>query len=112
MNSEIQTSLRTRTEHFFRALQDEITSTLEILDGTEKFFQETWERPGGGGGRTRILTEGTIFEKSRCKLFFGVRRGAGFHGGGKLDFLCNWNFPRAASALAENSDGACELSLF
>ncbi len=61
--TEITESLRTRVEHFFRKLQDEITATLEVLDGS-KFFQETWERPGGGGGRSRILTEGSIFEKA------------------------------------------------
>jgi coproporphyrinogen III oxidase len=60
----VQYSLRTRAEELFRKLQDEITSTLEILDGSEKFFQESWERPGGGGGRTRILTEGEVFEKA------------------------------------------------
>jgi coproporphyrinogen III oxidase len=60
---EITESLRTRAEHFFRSLQDEITATLEALDGS-KFFQETWDRPGGGGGRSRILTEGAIFEKA------------------------------------------------
>jgi coproporphyrinogen III oxidase len=62
--SEIQYSLRSRAEGFFRKVQDEITSALEIVDGAEKFFQETWERPGGGGGRTRILKEGVIFEKA------------------------------------------------
>jgi coproporphyrinogen III oxidase len=62
--SEIQYSLRSRAEGFFRNVQDEITSALEIVDGAEKFFQENWERPGGGGGRTRILKEGAIFEKA------------------------------------------------
>jgi len=62
--SEIQYPLRTRAEEFFRKMQDEITAALEILDGGEKFFQETWERPGGGGGRTRIMQEGAIFEKA------------------------------------------------
>jgi coproporphyrinogen III oxidase len=62
--SEIQYSLRSRAEGFFRKMQDDITSALEILDDAEKFFQETWERPGGGGGRTRILKEGAIFEKA------------------------------------------------
>ncbi len=62
--SEIQYSLRSRAEEFFRKMQDEISSALEILDGAEKFFQETWDRPGGGGGRTRILKEGAIFEKA------------------------------------------------
>ncbi len=62
--AEIQYSLRTRAETLFRKLQDEITAALEILDGSEKFFQETWERPGGGGGQTRILKEGSVFEKA------------------------------------------------
>src|SRR6266540_2761470 len=62
---EIQYSLRTRVEQYFRSLQDEITSTLEVLDGSGmKFFQESWERPGGGGGRTRVLADGDIFEKA------------------------------------------------
>jgi coproporphyrinogen III oxidase len=62
--SEITAPLRVRAEAFFRKLQDEITSTLEVLDGGATFFQESWDRPGGGGGRTRILTERNIFEKA------------------------------------------------
>jgi coproporphyrinogen III oxidase len=59
-----QKSIGERAVAFFRKLQDEITSTLEMLDGKEKFFEEHWERPGGGGGRTRVLAEGNIFEKA------------------------------------------------
>ena len=63
--AEIQYSLRTRAEEFLRKLQHEITSTLELLDGgDQRFFQDSWERPGGGGGRSRILTEGDVFEKA------------------------------------------------
>lgn len=57
-------SLRVRAEDYFRRLQDEITSTLEVLDGGAKFFQETWERPGGGGGRSRVMQDGDVFEKA------------------------------------------------
>ncbi len=65
MTGEVQYTLRTRAEQLFRKLQNEITSALEVLDGGgHKFFEETWERPGGGGGRTRILTEGDVFEKA------------------------------------------------
>src|SRR5579883_810260 len=64
LDTPVQYSLRTRAEEFFRKLQNEITSTLEVLDGGEKFFQETWQRPGGGGGRTRVMSEGSIFEKA------------------------------------------------
>jgi coproporphyrinogen III oxidase len=63
--SEIQQSLKARAETFLRALQDEITSTLEVLDGSgTKFFEDNWQRPGGGGGRSRILADGDIFEKA------------------------------------------------
>ncbi|MDP4220373.1 MAG: oxygen-dependent coproporphyrinogen oxidase [Bacteroidota bacterium] len=56
--------LRTRTSEFFRTLQDEITSALEVIDGSAQFREDTWERPGGGGGRTRVLADGGIFEKA------------------------------------------------
>jgi len=40
----------------FKNLQDKICAHLESLDGQGKFRQDLWERPGGGGGRTRIIT--------------------------------------------------------
>ena len=46
----------------FKALQDKICLGLEHLDGTGKFAEDKWERPGGGGGRTRII-EGQHIEK-------------------------------------------------
>jgi coproporphyrinogen III oxidase len=61
----LQTSLRARAEDLFRALQKEITSALEVLDGGGvKFFREAWGRPGGGGGVTMVLAEGEVFEKA------------------------------------------------
>ncbi len=48
-------------EGFFRELQDAICHELETLDG-RKFREDLWERPGGGGGRTRII-EGHVIEK-------------------------------------------------
>jgi coproporphyrinogen III oxidase len=48
---------------WFRALQEEICHGLEATDGKGKFHQDQWDRPGGGGGRTRTLTNGTIIEK-------------------------------------------------
>jgi coproporphyrinogen III oxidase len=56
--------IKERTSEFFLTLQDEITSSLESLDGGARFKEDIWERPGGGGGRSRILTEGAIFEKA------------------------------------------------
>lgn len=47
----------------YQLIQDEITSALEKIDGSAKFQEELWEREGGGGGRTRLIQNGNIFEK-------------------------------------------------
>ncbi len=43
-------------------LQDQICASLSQMDGS-LFHEDVWQRPGGGGGRTRIISEGRIFEK-------------------------------------------------
>ena len=48
---------------WFRGLQDRICASLEAADGSGKFVEDAWERPGGGGGRTRILNNGAVIEK-------------------------------------------------
>lgn len=55
--------LEHRAVAFFRGLQDRITSGLETLDGG-RFREDTWDRPGGGGGRSRVLADGALFEKA------------------------------------------------
>ncbi len=47
----------------YKTIQDEICLALEQCDGKAKFEEELWERDGGGGGRTRILQNGNIFER-------------------------------------------------
>lgn len=47
----------------YKQIQDEICRGLEIADGKGKFEEELWERTGGGGGRTRIMQNGSIIEK-------------------------------------------------
>ncbi|MSP60631.1 MAG: oxygen-dependent coproporphyrinogen oxidase [Myxococcales bacterium] len=49
---------------FFRSIQDSICAGLEEEDGTARFRTDAWERPGGGGGLTRVLVDGTVFEKA------------------------------------------------
>ena len=49
------TDLDVRASAFFRELQDHIVAGLESLDGAQ-FREDSWDRPGGGGGRTRVLT--------------------------------------------------------
>src|SRR6185369_7496840 len=47
----------------FRKLQDDIVAALERVDGS-RFREDEWQRPGGGGGRTRVLADGGLFEKA------------------------------------------------
>lgn len=44
-------------------LQDRICVALESVDGKAKFEEDTWAREEGGGGKTRVISEGNIFEK-------------------------------------------------
>jgi coproporphyrinogen III oxidase len=57
-------SLQQDTARFVGALQDEISAALESLDGTARFREDRWTREGGGGGTTRILEDGSLFEKA------------------------------------------------
>src|SRR5262252_1932189 len=48
---------------YFRQLQDRICAALEKVDGGAAFREDSWERPAGGGGRTRVIENGAVFEK-------------------------------------------------
>jgi coproporphyrinogen III oxidase len=48
---------------WFRNLQLHICSELEAEDGKAKFVEDNWQRPGGGGGHTRVIQHGNVFEK-------------------------------------------------
>ena len=54
---------RDRAKKLVLGLQDEICAGLESIDGEGKFLEESWERPEGGGGRSRVLKDGKIFEQ-------------------------------------------------
>jgi len=56
--------MRTRASAYFRSLQDRICTALEQADGAVRFREDLWERQGGGGGRTRVLEDGAVFEKA------------------------------------------------
>jgi len=47
----------------YQIIQDEICLALAQLDGKGKFEEEKWDREGGGGGRTRVIQDGNLFEK-------------------------------------------------
>ncbi len=51
-------------KEYLLQLQDNICSALEKEDEKGSFFEESWEREGGGGGRTRVLADGKFFEQA------------------------------------------------
>jgi coproporphyrinogen III oxidase len=69
MNSQAA-PLRQRTSQLFTEIQTHICQRLEQLDGKAKFKSDTWQRTDkkagddGGGGVTRVLAEGAVFEKA------------------------------------------------
>lgn len=53
-----------RAVAYFGDLQLRIASELEAVDGAATFREDHWERPGGGGGRSRVMENGGVFEKA------------------------------------------------
>ena len=45
-------------------LQDRICRAVEQADGQAWFREDAWDRPSGGGGRTRVLHDGAVFEQA------------------------------------------------
>lgn len=58
---------------FIHDLQDRICRALETADGKAKFIEDKWERSEGGGGRTRVIANGNVFEKGgvNTSIVFG-----------------------------------------
>lgn len=54
---------RLKVVDWFRSYQDRLCSALQEADGGATFREDFWERPGGGGGRSRVLEGGAVFEK-------------------------------------------------
>ena len=50
-------------KHYLTALQNDICNKLEQVDGGSVFQRDTWQRQEGGGGESRVLTEGKVIEK-------------------------------------------------
>jgi len=53
---------------YIQNLQDTICKGLEALDGEAKFVEDLWNRPEGGGGRTRVIADGNVFEKGGVNI--------------------------------------------
>ncbi|REL25114.1 oxygen-dependent coproporphyrinogen oxidase [Thalassotalea euphylliae] len=84
---------------YFKSLQDAICQALEQADGTGQFVEDNWTRAEGGGGRTRVLTDGAVIEQ----------------GGVNFSLVAGDKLPPSATAhrpeLAGRSWQACGVSL-
>jgi coproporphyrinogen III oxidase len=58
---------------FIHQLQDDICTALEQADGKATFVQDEWQRAEGGGGKTRVIADGNVFEKGgvNTSIVFG-----------------------------------------
>lgn len=50
-------------KHYLLELQGNICQRLQQEDGKASFREDAWQREGGGGGRTRVITDGAVIEK-------------------------------------------------
>ena len=84
---------------FLLDLQDRICAGLEQADGDAKFVEDAWQRAEGGGGRTRVITNGAVIEQ----------------GGVNYSHVFGASMPASATAhrpeLAGRSFHACGVSL-
>ena len=60
--------MKNKFYQYIQSLQDSITSKLEGVDGKSTFKEDIWERPEGGGGRTRVIENGNVFEKGGVNI--------------------------------------------
>ncbi|MBU1309754.1 MAG: oxygen-dependent coproporphyrinogen oxidase [Gammaproteobacteria bacterium] len=86
-------------QQFLQQLQDNICAALEQADGKALFVEDAWQRPEGGGGKSRVLTGGKVFEQA----------------GVNYSHVFGANMPASATAhrpeLAGRSFNACGVSL-
>ena len=64
----MENGMKEKFYNYIKNLQDQITSRLETVDGTARFEEDLWDRPGGGGGRTRVIQNGEVFEKGGVNI--------------------------------------------
>lgn len=89
----------TAVQQFLQQLQNSICSSLERADGKAQFVEDAWQRAEGGGGKSRVLTGGAVFEQA----------------GVNYSHVFGANMPASATAhrpeLAGRSFNACGVSL-
>ena len=95
--------MRSKFEGMIREAQLSITDAIARIDGQAEFQEDAWTRANGGGGMSRVLRNGAVFEKAGVNLsvVYGsmpqealaaaTERGVGGHGaGGARSLLRVW----------------------
>jgi coproporphyrinogen III oxidase len=60
--------MKNKFYQYILQLQDQIVAGLEAVEGKAKFREDIWERPEGGGGRTRVIENGDVIEKGGVNI--------------------------------------------
>uniref|UniRef100_A0A2P2NGU8 coproporphyrinogen oxidase n=1 Tax=Rhizophora mucronata TaxID=61149 RepID=A0A2P2NGU8_RHIMU len=73
-DSESGGDVRARFEKMIRDVQDRVCEAIEAVDIGSKFKEDVWSRPGGGGGISRVLQDGAVWEKAgvNVSVVYGV----------------------------------------
>lgn len=74
VKEDATSSVRGRFEKMIREVQDKVCEAIEAADGGGKFKEDAWSRKGGGGGISRVLQDGVVWEKAgvNVSVVYGV----------------------------------------
>ncbi|XP_076881982.1 oxygen-dependent coproporphyrinogen-III oxidase, chloroplastic-like [Bidens hawaiensis] len=87
-------SVRSRFEKMIRDAQDSVCAAIEAADGGAKFKEDVWSRPGGGGGISRVLQDGAVWEKAgvNVSVVYGVMPPEAYRAANPVNAAENGNF--------------------
>ncbi|XP_076887023.1 oxygen-dependent coproporphyrinogen-III oxidase, chloroplastic-like [Bidens hawaiensis] len=87
-------SVRSRFEKMIRDAQDSVCAAIEAADGGGKFKEDVWSRPGGGGGISRVLQDGAVWEKAgvNVSVVYGVMPPEAYRAANPVNAAENGNF--------------------
>ncbi|KAI3700332.1 hypothetical protein L2E82_44958 [Cichorium intybus] len=87
-------SVRARFEKMIREAQDSVCAAIEAADGGGKFKEDVWSRPGGGGGISRVLQDGAVWEKAgvNVSVVYGVMPPEAYRAAKPANAADNGNF--------------------
>lgn len=87
-------SVRGKFERMIRDAQDSVCAAIEAADGGGKFKEDVWSRPGGGGGISRVLQDGAVWEKAgvNVSVVYGVMPPEAYRAANPKNAAENGNF--------------------